>query len=275
MITVITGATAGIGAAAAEGVAQAGHDVVLVGRSRPRLQSVAGRVETLTGRRPDTLSADFASFAEVRGLAEELLDRYERIDVLANNAGVMTPKRELTVDGHETMMQVNHLSAFLLTHLLSDRIAASGGRVVTTSSRAAKTGRLKPADLDRTERRWNAWLQYGDTKQANVLFTVELARRGVAATCFHPGVIRTGFASGTALMKIYGLIPGFFKTPEQGASTLIHLATTADGADHSGRYFSEHGAPASVPEKMSDPGLAAALWTASLAATGLPADTPA
>ncbi|MFC6080325.1 SDR family NAD(P)-dependent oxidoreductase [Sphaerisporangium aureirubrum] len=274
MITVITGATAGIGAAAAEGIARAGHDVVLVGRSRPRLDSVAARIEGITGRRPDALAADFASFTEVRALAAELLDRYERIDVLANNAGVMTSKREVTADGHETMTQVNHLSGFLLTNLLLERLTASGGRVVTTSSRAAKTGRLDPADLNRTKRRWNGWLQYADTKQANALFTVELARRGVAATCFHPGVIKTGFAAGTLVMKIYGLIPGYFKTPEQGASTLVHLATTADGTDHSGRFFSETAVPSAVPEKMSDPALAAALWSASLAATGLPAELP-
>ncbi|MEO3809308.1 SDR family NAD(P)-dependent oxidoreductase [Sphaerisporangium sp. B11E5] len=273
MITVITGATAGIGAAAAEEIARAGHDVVLIGRSRARLDSVAARIENLTGRRPDTHAADLASFTEVRTLAGELLDRYERIDVLANNAGVMTPKRETTADGHETMMQVNHLSGFLLTNLLRERLVASGGRVVTTSSRAAKSGRLDPTDLDRKARRWNGWLQYSDTKQANALFTVELARRGVTATCFHPGVIRTGFAAGTLLMKIYGLIPGYFKTPEQGASTLVRLATTSDGADHSGRYFSEQGVPSPVPEKMEDPALAAALWTASLAATGLPAET--
>lgn len=274
MITVITGATAGIGAAAAEGIARAGHDVVLIGRSRARLDSVAARIETLTGRRPDAHAADFTSFHEVRALAVTLLDTYERIDVLANNAGVMTPRRETTADGHELMMQVNHLSGFLLTNLLRERLTESGGRVVTTSSRAAKSGKLDPTDLDRKARRWLGWLQYSDTKQANALFTGELARRGVTATCFHPGVIKTGFAAGTTLMKIYGLIPGYFKTPEQGASNLVRLATTADGADHSGRYFDDDGKPAAVPAKMEDPALAAALWTASLAATGLPPETP-
>ncbi|MFC4591462.1 SDR family NAD(P)-dependent oxidoreductase [Sphaerisporangium corydalis] len=270
MITVITGASAGIGAAAAEGLARAGHDVVLVGRSRPRLEIVAERIVGATGRRPDVATADFASFEEVTRLAADLLDRYERIDVLANNAGVMSTKRRLTRDGHETMIQVNHLSPFLLTNLLLDRVTSSGGRVVTTSSGAARSGRLNPSDLDRSGRRWSAWLQYGDTKQANALFTVALAGRGVAATCFHPGVIRTGFAPDSLYMKLLMTIPGAAGTPEQGASTLVHLATSPDGAEQSGRYFAKS-APAPATKRMTDPALAAALWERSVAATGLSA----
>ncbi|RCG30179.1 SDR family NAD(P)-dependent oxidoreductase [Sphaerisporangium album] len=271
MISVITGASAGIGAAAAEGLARAGHDVVLVGRSRARLTSVADHVARAAGRRPDVATADFASFQEVTRLAADLLDRYERIDVLVNNAGVMSAERRLTRDGHELMMQVNHLSPFLLTNLLLPRLAASEGRVVTTSSQAAKSGRLTPDDLDRARRRWSAWLQYGDTKQANALFTVALARRGVAATCFHPGIVRTGFAPDSLYMKLLMVIPGVARTPEQGASTLVHLATTPDGVKHTGRYFA-NGAPASASARMSDVVLASALWDKSLAVTGLSAD---
>ena len=268
MITVITGASAGIGAAAAEGLARAGHDVVLVGRSRAKLDAVATRVAGVAGRRPDVATADFTSFEEVTRLAADLLDRYERIDVLANNAGVMSTQKRPTRDGHETMMQVNHLSPFLLTNLLLDRVTSSGGRVIMTGSGAARTGRLNPADLDRSTRRWSAWLQYGDTKQANALFAVALARRGVAATCFHPGVIRTGFAPDSLYMKALMMIPGAAQTPERGASTLVHLATTADGTEHSGRYFVKS-LPASAPRTMTDPALADDLWHASIAVTGL------
>jgi NAD(P)-dependent dehydrogenase (short-subunit alcohol dehydrogenase family) len=268
MITVITGASAGIGSAAAEGLARAGHDVVLVGRSRAKLEAVAGRIESVSGRRPDAACADFTSFEEVTRLAADLLDRYDRIDVLANNAGVMSTQRRLTRDGHEMMIQVNHLSPFLLTNLLLDRVTTSGGRVITTASGAARTGRLDTADLDRSKRRWSAWLQYGDTKQANALFTVALARRGVAATCFHPGVIRTDFAPDSLYMKFLMVLPGAAKSPEQGASTLVHLATTPDGTEHSGRYFVKS-LPASAPKGMTDPALAADLWDASIAVTGL------
>ncbi|GAA3790708.1 SDR family oxidoreductase [Sphaerisporangium flaviroseum] len=239
-----------------------------MGRSRAGLDSVADRIAGLHGRRPDTSIADFTSFEDVTRLAADLLDRYERIDVLANNAGVMSTERRLTRDGHEMMIQVNHLSPFLLTNLLLDRVMASGGRVVTTSSGAARTGRLDPADLDRSRRRWSAWLQYSDTKQANSLFTVGLARRGVAATCFHPGVIRTGFASDSLYMKLLLVLPGVARTPEQGASTLVHLATTSDGVEHSGRFFAKS-VPSSATRGMTDPVLAATLWEQSVAVTGL------
>ncbi|WP_067185728.1 SDR family NAD(P)-dependent oxidoreductase [Microtetraspora niveoalba] len=268
MNTVITGASDGIGAAAALQLARKGHHLVLVGRTSSKLAAVADRIAEVTGDRPDTLTADFTSFDDVRRLARELLDRTERIDVLVNNAGVMSTKRQRTADGNELMIQVNHLSPFLLTNLLLDRIGESSGRVVTTCSRAAKTGRLDPADLSRDRRRWSGWLQYGDSKQANALFTVALAERGIAATCLHPGVIRTGFAPGTFLMKLVLHVPGMGEPVEAGAARLAHLAAEPDGIEHPGRYFAGN-APADVPRQMSDPGLAATLWSASLAATGL------
>ncbi|GGK73881.1 retinol dehydrogenase [Sphaerisporangium melleum] len=239
-------------------------------RSQAKLAAVADRIAGATGRRPDLATADFSSFAEVTRLAAHLLERYERIDVLANNAGVMSTKRRLTADGHELMAQVNHWSPFLLTHLLLDRIVASGGRVITTSSMAARSGRLDPDDLDRAHRRWMAWPQYADTKQANMLFTVELARRGVNATCFHPGIVRTGFAPDSRYMKALMLVPGVAQPPERAATTLVHLATTADGVNHSGRFFAKS-ALAGTSRQMTDPGLASALWNAGLAVTGPPA----
>ncbi|MEZ0076424.1 SDR family NAD(P)-dependent oxidoreductase [Planotetraspora sp. GP83] len=266
MITVITGASDGIGAASALDLAKRGHQLVLVGRTAAKVSAVADRVESITGSAPDALLVDYASLDDVRRLACDLLDRYERIDVLVNNAGVMTSERRVTADGHELIMQVNHLAPFLLTNLLFDRLKASSARVVTTSSRAAKTGCLDPDDLSRERRRWNGWLQYGDSKQANALFTVSLAERGLAATCLHPGVLKTGFAAGTFFMKLVTHVPGVGEPVEAGGSRIAHLASHADGAGHPGRYFVRN-APAAVPARMSDPALAEALWTASLAAT--------
>ncbi|MCC5577229.1 SDR family NAD(P)-dependent oxidoreductase [Microtetraspora sp. AC03309] len=267
MNTVITGASDGIGAASALELARKGHQLILVGRTPSKLSAVADQVAAITGRRPGTLTGDFTSFEDVRWLAAELLDRCERIDVLINNAGVMSTRRQHTADGHELMIQVNHLSPFLLTNLLLDRIRESSGRVVTTCSRAAKTGRLDPADLSRERRRWSGWLQYGDSKQANALFTVSLAERGIAATCLHPGVIRTGFAPGTFLMKLVLHVPRMGESVEAGAARITHLATHRDGVDHPGRYFAGN-IPVTVPVQMADPELAAALWSASLIATG-------
>jgi NAD(P)-dependent dehydrogenase (short-subunit alcohol dehydrogenase family) len=247
-------------------LARRGHSVGLVGRDPAKLSGVADRVAAVADRRPDILTCDYASFDQVRELAAALLDRYERIDVLANNAGIMTTRRQLTGDGHELIIQVNHLSPFLLTYLLLDRLSASGARIVTTSSQAARTGRVDPDDLDRSHRRWSGWLQYGDSKQANALTTAELARlgRGLVPTCFNPGVIRTGFAAGTMFMKLVTSIPGVSRSAEQGASTLVRLAADPGATAHPGRYFAK-GAPVRVPRTMSDPGLAGRLWSASLA----------
>jgi NAD(P)-dependent dehydrogenase (short-subunit alcohol dehydrogenase family) len=260
MISVITGASAGIGAAAAAELSRRGHTVVLVGRDERRLKEVAGG---LTGPKPEVLTCDFTYLDDVRNLASRLRESYERIDVLANNAGVMSPRRQTTSDGHELMVQVNHLAPFLLTHSLTDHV----DRIVTTSSRAGRTGRLDPADLSRERRRWNGWLQYGDTKQANALFTAALAARGTAATCFHPGVIKTGFAADALLMRLFLALPGYARPPEHGARRLVHLATHPDGAEHAGRFF-DGASPARVPATMSDPGLAERLWDATLTAVG-------
>jgi NAD(P)-dependent dehydrogenase (short-subunit alcohol dehydrogenase family) len=268
MITVLTGASAGIGAAVALDLAKQGHQLVLVGRTPAGLAAVADSVKDVTGRAPDTIQADFAVLADVRRLAGELLDRYERIDALVNNAGVMTTRRERTTDGHELMMQVNHLAPFLLTNLLLERLKESCARIVTTSSRAARPGRLDPADLSRDRRRWSGWLQYGDTKQANALFTVGLAERGLAATSLHPGVLKTGFAAGTFYMKLLTVVPGMTEPPEVGASRIVHLVTHADGVDHPGRFFVKN-VPAAVPRTMTDPALAEALWSASQTACSL------
>ncbi|MFF5108591.1 SDR family NAD(P)-dependent oxidoreductase [Streptosporangium sp. NPDC000509] len=266
MISVITGASAGIGAAAAVELARRGQTVVLVGRNPDKTARVAERVREVSGVLPDTFTCDYTLLDDVRSLAAELLSRYDRIDILVNNAGVMTTERTFTRDGHETMIQVNHLAPFLLTNLLLERVT---GRVITTSSRAGKTGGLDPSDLNRERRRWSGWLQYGDTKQAGALFTVELARRlqgtEVTATCFHPGVIKTEFAPSTFMMWMVKNIPGMGQTVEEGASTMVHLATHPDGAAHPGRYFAKS-APAAVPKRMSDPALARALWDASAAA---------
>ncbi|MDF2708372.1 MAG: short-chain dehydrogenase/reductase [Nonomuraea muscovyensis] len=255
MISVITGASSGIGAAAAAGLSRAGHRVVLVGRDGRRLGEVAG---ALPGPKGEVLTCDFTSLEDVRSLASQVRDRYERVGVLVNNAGVMSPKRRTTSDGHELMVQVNHLAPFVLTRTLAEHV----DRIVTTSSRAGRTGKLDVTDLSRERRRWNGWLQYGDTKQANALFTVALAARGLAATCFHPGVIRTGFASDALLMRLMLVVPGYAKPPEYGARRLTYLATHEDGLRHAGRYFDGE-RPAEVPATMSDPDLAERLWQAS------------
>src|SRR3954447_11387023 len=175
-LVVITGATSGIGEQAALQLAERGATVVPVGRDEKRLAAVTEGLAQL-GSRAEPVRADLAAQAEVRRLADILLERHERIDVLVNNAGVVVSSRKLSPDGRELTMAINHLAPFLLTNLLLDRLRASApARVVTTASDAHSAGLLDLEDLDQAHK-WSIFRAYGTTKLANILFTRELARR--------------------------------------------------------------------------------------------------
>jgi len=274
---VITGASAGIGAAAAQALARRGDDVVLVGRTQSRLTRVAGRIAAATGREPATYRADFGSLAEVRTLGAALVVRYPRIDVLANNAGALIGLRHLTPDGFERTMQVNHLAPFLLSHLLLPSLraaarASGAARVITTSSLAEAVGTVDPENLN-GPRVYSRWAVYASSKQANILFTVEAARRwagdGVVPTCFHPGLVRSRFGNASLSFSLGKLSP-FMLPPSLGARGLVHLATHSDGVSKPGAFFFWRWQTACTP-RSTDPVLAATLWDASAAALGIPA----
>jgi retinol dehydrogenase 12 len=265
---VITGASSGIGRAAAIELARKGVSVVPVGRDARRTAAVAAKVGS------EALVADLSSLAEVRRLAATLLDRHERIDVLVNNAGLVSGRRTLTADGLELTMAVNHFAPFLLTNLLLDRLEGSApARVVTTASDAHRSGLIDLADLN-GERRWSAWSAYSSSKLANVLFTRALARRlegtGVVANCLHPGVIRTGLARGAPLPIRVGwrAVSVFFGSPARGARTLVHLASAPEAAEVSGGYFVDS-RPARPSAQAQDDELADGLWEASARLTGV------
>jgi NAD(P)-dependent dehydrogenase (short-subunit alcohol dehydrogenase family) len=274
---VITGASDGIGAVAARKLAAQGAEVAIVGRSADKLERVADEVRAASGQDPLAFTADFTSLDEVRKLASDLLDRLPQIHVLANNAGGVWPKRVVTPDGHEQTFQVNHLAPFLLTALLRDRLAASApARVITTASTAHRGGRLDLADLDYANRRYSSMQVYGTTKLENILFTRELSRRldgtDVTAVCLHPGTVLTGFGRDSWFSAITNQPPvkWFFKTPEQGADTLIWLATAPTDALESGGYYSSRtlGRPT---KQAQDDEAAAALWARSAELVGVPA----
>lgn len=274
---VVTGASSGIGAAAALELAGRGARVVGVGRDPRRVDELGAALRKAGGPdQPDPLRADLASQAEVRRLAEELLDHCPRIDVLVNNAGVVSKSRELTVDGRERTLAVNHLAPFLLTNLLLPRLRESApARVITTSSDAHYRGRIRLDDLD-GERRWSSWGAYCDSKLANVLFTRALAAREdsqrVVAHCLHPGVIRTRLFRGTRASVRAGFAAAslFFSAPETGAETIVHLATADEGAKMTGLYWSRSLA-ATPSDRALDDGLADGLWERSAQLTGLTA----
>jgi retinol dehydrogenase 14 len=265
---VVTGASSGIGAAAAIELARRGMRVVAVGRDPARLAAIGERL------RAEPVRADLATQAEVRRLADELLERCPRLDVLVLNAGVVMPRRELTADGRETTLAVNHLAPFLLANLLLDRLRESApARVITTSSDAHYRGRVRLDDLD-AERRWSSWGAYCDSKLANVLFTRGLAARTdpeeVVAHCLHPGVIRTRLFRGTRAPVRAGFAAAslFFAGPDTGAETIVHLAADAEPATMTGLYWSRCRV-ATPSERALDDELAGALWARSAQLVGL------
>lgn len=265
-VVLVTGASAGVGAAAVHQFARRGWQVVATGRSAVKLDAVAESVRRDTGVAIERYQADFARLADVRRLAEQVAARHDRLDVLANNAGLLAARREVTEDGHELTWQVNHLAPFLLTHLLADRLG-DGSRVVTTSSAAHRAGSIDLADPDFVRRRWSRWRSYCASKMANIAFTRELARRlagaGVVATCFHPGAVRSDFGRSFAAFRLGQRLPGIFVTADHAGGLLVSLATEDVGLSAPGGYF-VHGRPA-TPTLRGGPEMPGRLWEYSLA----------
>ncbi|PYI69095.1 short-chain dehydrogenase [Arthrobacter livingstonensis] len=258
---IITGASSGIGEAAARTLAQTGDRIIVVGRSAKRTQAVAEDIGA------DIFTADFARLDQVQELAAALRAFYPRIDVLANNAGGIMGRRELTADGNEKTFQVNHLAPFLLTRLLQDVLVASQARVINTSSVAHKLfGRLDIKDLD-AAKRYSANRAYGNAKLANILFTRELHHRlngqGLTTAAFHPGGVATNFSAGSSsyMRFLYGSgMRSYMLTPAQGAQTLVWLAIGQPGLDwESGGYYAKR-KPARVSGQGRDAALATQLW---------------
>jgi NAD(P)-dependent dehydrogenase (short-subunit alcohol dehydrogenase family) len=260
---VITGASDGIGASAARTLAKAGERVVVVGRSAAKTETVAREIGA------DYFVSDFADLSQVRTLAAQLKEKYPRIDVLANNAGGIMGKRELTVDGHEKTFQVNHLAPFLLTNELMDVLTASTSTVINTSSAANAFGNVDLEDLDAAGK-YSTNKAYGTAKLENILFTTELHHRynaaGIATAAFHPGGVATNFAAESTSWVRFAyktFIKRFMLTPDQGADTLVWLATTTPGQDWvSGAYYAKR-ALAKANKQAYDAGLARQLWDRS------------
>ena len=271
---VLTGATRGIGEAAALELARRGAELAIVGRDAARVRATADRARATGGGAPvDEHVADLARMDEVRRLAAELLDRYPRIDVLANNAGAMFTSRHVTPDGFEQTFALNHLAPFLLTNLLLERLTASNARVVTTASDAHKAAVLDLDDLQ-SERGFRQMRVYGMTKLCNVLFTRELQRRNpaIAANCLHPGVVRTGFGKNDGLLTRVGLtlVGPFLRPPEAGARPLVWLALDPAAGELRGQYV-EKDRPVAPSAQAQDDRLATELWERSAQLTGVTA----
>jgi NAD(P)-dependent dehydrogenase (short-subunit alcohol dehydrogenase family) len=272
---VLTGATSGIGEETALALARGGAHLHLIARSMERAEATRARIRQETGADAVSLHrADLASLADVRRVADELLAACPRIDLLVNNAGVVNLSREETVDGFETTFAVNHLAYYALTNLLLDRLRDSApARIVNVASDAHKFGAIDLDDLQ-SERGYKAMRTYGRSKAANILFTVELARRlegsGVTVNCVHPGPVATrlGKNNGWLGRTITAALSPFFLSPAKGARTSIHVATAPELADVSGRYFARQ-REVEAQSHATDAETARRLWEASARMTGI------
>ncbi len=264
---VITGASDGIGAAAARRLRRNGENVVVVGRSENKTAAVAAELDA------DYFVADFADLSQVRALADKVRSKYPRIDVLGNNAGGMFTKLHKTADGYEITFQVNYLAPFLLTTQLIQVLLDSRATIVNTTSSSQKLLRkVTITDFETTDRRRPS-VAYALAKLANILFTRELHRRyhadGLSAAVVHPGFVNTniGQASGSRFLKIMQRTPvsRLIATADQGAEQLVWLASSTPGVDWaSGEYYSK-GKIAKANRAADDPVLARELWDRTLA----------
>ena len=244
-ICLITGATSGIGKATALALAKMGATLVINGKDRDRGENTIQEIERISGNEKlELMIANLSSFEQVRKLASDIQKKYDKIDVLINNAGVFYSYREYSADGIEMQFAVNHLGHFLLTNLLLENLKKSkAARVINVSSNAHYQGTINFDDIN-FEKRYFGWTVYCQSKLANVLFTHELVNRVdknlVTVNAMHPGVVRTKFADKhvSLIYRIgWNLQKPFMISAEEGAETIIYLATSKEVTNITGKYF--------------------------------------
>jgi NAD(P)-dependent dehydrogenase (short-subunit alcohol dehydrogenase family) len=268
----ITGATSGIGLESAVALARQGNWLVLVGRDQKKMNAAVDEVKRRAGvaAAPDSWLCDFGSQAQIRELASNVLAKYDRLDVLVNNAGLATRRREVTEDGIERTLAVNHLGPFLLTSLLLDVLVKSApARVVNVASIEHYHATMDLSDLGYERSGWNMRKAYARSKLGNVMFTRALAKRlegkGVTVNAVHPGAVATGIwdvAPGWMQPLVWLLKKLIMLTPEKAAKSIVHLALSAEVEGKTGLYFNQ--LKPKEPSKLAlDDALAERLWAES------------
>ncbi len=269
----VTGGNSGIGYAAAQALSGAGAKVILTSRSVERAAAAAQGIAAQTGGEVIGLGLDFAARANINAFADAFLERFDRLDVLVNNAGALFTTRQQSADGYEMTWAVDHLGPFLLTARLMPLLQeAEGARIVTTASRAHLGGTIEFDGLGMPES-FSRTGAYGRAKLANVLFTFALARRlegtGITANCLHPGVVATGFFRFIPVIgpMVRILSTPFLRSPEKGAETAIFLAGD-DGLNGAsgGYYFDDR--PARTNPLATDIAVQDRVWDLSTEQTG-------
>jgi len=275
-VCILTGATSGVGYQAAKRLAQGGAHLVLVCRNSEKAAKVTEDLNREYGIQIDTMQADFSKLAEVRKIAEMVLIKYPRIDVLINNAGVHNTKRVVTECGFENVFCVNHLASFLLTRLLLNRLIESApARIIQVNSQGHRFGGLDLDDLSWEKRRYKGLQGYGASKTAQLLTVWELSDRlkgsGVTINAIHPGEVRTNIGMNNGLLYQWYqryLIWWILKDPVISGNAIYYLAAAPEMANVSGRYFNQ-----TIDEKPASHALDRALgkrvWMISEELTGL------
>ncbi len=245
-IALVTGSTEGLGKATAIGLAKNKFTVVLIARNKEKGELVKREITQLTGNSNiDILYCDLSSLKSVRELADKFNSTYTKLDVLINNAGVMLMKRQQTSDGLEKTFEVNHLSHFLLTNLLLDKLKLSEqGRIINVSAFGYKMAKFNVNELAKREK-YNGMQSYVNSKLCNLYFTFELAERlkgtKVTVNAYHPGIAKTKFGSenGGIVKLISAISAPFVLTPEKATQTAVYLATDASLANVSGKFYTK------------------------------------
>lgn len=274
-ICLVTGANGGMGYWITKGLAQQGATVVMHCRDAAKGQAARQQIISETGnQRIDLLTADLASPAVIRQMAQEFQRRYAQLDVLINNAGTHIQQRRVTAEGIEMNLMVNHLASFLLTHQLLDSLCASGAARIVNVASNSMTPSIDLTDLQ-SERAFEPWQAYGQAKLAMVLTTYAWARRladtGITVNALHPGLVATNIVADVApplARPFLGLIKRFLLTSEQGAQSALYLATSSQVAHITGGYFKRKKVSRSVPNSY-DRSLQEQVWQISAALVGV------
>lgn len=273
----VTGATSGIGKVTARDLAAQGASVVIVGRNQEKSEHTVEQLRQETGNtQVEYLLADLSIQKEIRRLAEKYKDRYDRLDILINNAGAIFFSRQETQEGLEMSFALNHLGYFLLTNLLLDLLKRSAPvRIINVSSESHRGASINFDDLQ-CEEKYSPMRAYGQSKLANILFTYELDRRlendNIIVNALHPGFVASNFGKNAGLLGkiVMPVLHLFAKSPKRGAQTCIYLASSPEVEGVSGKYFIDR-QPATSSEESYDPQIAARLWAISEELTGLDA----
>jgi len=274
-VVMVTGANSGIGKAASLALAKMGATMVMVARNKERGEAARSEIiRKSQNSSVDLLLADLSSLESVRQLATDFKKKYPKLDVLINNAGLFNQRRRVTADGYESTFATNYLASFLLTNLQLDLLKASApSRIINVSSVGHYNGHINFDDLN-LEKEYGGWKAYGQSKLALVLFTHELAKKlqgtGVTVNAVHPGTVATNIWSRPfgPVGFIMALPKLFMTSPENGAETIVYLASSSDAKGLNGEYLEKLKVKKSSDESY-DEEIAQRLWDVSAKLTHL------